>query len=175
MAALGVHQHAVGQHRVALPFEPRTLRPACQIRAVASFEHQPFDAVLAHAFAQLGEMGPVGEADQRREIEALARPGGHPRLQPHASFVVGERAQILAFQPQHVVQAHVGGMLLQHLGRHGFAVQPLLQVVERRHGLLAAHQQLAVEHAVEIDRLDDVGERARHVLAGAAVESLDAT
>ena len=65
-------------------------------------------------------------------------------------------------------------MLLQHLGRHDLAVQPLLQVVERRDRLLAAHQQLAVEHAVEVDRLDDVGEGARHVLAGAAVEPLDA-
>ena len=66
------------------------------------------------------------------------------------------------------------GMLLQHLGRHGLAVQPLLQVVERRHGLLAAHQQLAVEHALEVDRLDDVGKGAGDVLAGAAVEPLHA-
>ncbi len=175
MAALGIHQHAVGQHRVALPFEPRTLRPAAEIGAVATFQHQPFDAVLAHALAQLREVRPVGEADQRREVETLARPGRHPGLQPHASFVEGEGAQVLALQPQHVVKAHVRRMLLQHLGRHGLAVQPLLQIVERRHRLLAPHQQLAVEHAVEIDRLDDVGERTRHVLAGAAVEPLDAT
>ena len=66
------------------------------------------------------------------------------------------------------------GMLLQHLGRHGLAVEPLLQVVERRHGLLAAHQKLAVEHAVEVDGLDDVGKGAGDVLAGAAIEPLHA-
>ena len=65
-------------------------------------------------------------------------------------------------------------MLLQHLGRHGLAVEPLLQVVERRHGLLAAHQKLAVEHAVEVDGLDDVGKGAGDVLAGAAIEPLHA-
>ena len=68
----------------------------------------------------------------------------------------------------------MGGMLLQHLGRHGLAVEPLLQVVERRHGLLAAHQKLAVEHAVEVDGLDDVGKGAGDVLAGAAIEPLHA-
>ena len=65
-------------------------------------------------------------------------------------------------------------MLLQHLGRHDLAVEPLLQVVERRHGLVAAHQQLAVEHALEVDGLDDVGKGRRDVLAGAAVEPLHA-
>ena len=68
----------------------------------------------------------------------------------------------------------MGRMFRQHLGRHRLAVQPLLQVVERRHRLVAAHQQLAVEHTLEVDRLDDVGKGAGDVLAGAAVEPLHA-
>ena len=119
-------------------------------------------------------MRPVGEAHQRRDVEARAWPCGHPGLEPHPAFVEGERAQILAFQPEHVVEPDVRGMLLEHLGRHGLAVEALLQVVERSDGVVAPHEQFAVEHALEIDRLDDVRKGAQHVFTGAAEEALHA-
>ena len=51
---------------------------------------------------------------------------------------------------QRIVEAHVGGKLLELLLGHALAVEALLQVVERRDLAVAHHQQLAVEHRIEI-------------------------
>ena len=140
MAALGVHQHAVDQVRVALPLEPRALGPAGDVGRVGALQHQALDAVAAHLLAQLGaRCAPVavnwtsGERSKRGAALGAIQASSRARRS-----VERQRAQVLALEPQRVVEADVRGMLLQHLGRHGLAVQPLLQVVERRDRLLAA-------------------------------------
>ena len=50
------------------------------------------------------------------------------------------------------------------------AVQPLLQIGERRDLAIAHHQQLAIEHRVEIHRLEDFRKRAGNVLGAARIE-----
>ena len=43
VAALRVHQHRVDGVRIALPLEPRPLRPAGLVDRVPALQHQPFD------------------------------------------------------------------------------------------------------------------------------------
>ena len=72
---------------------------------------------------------------------------------------------------QEVVGAQVRGIAAELGGGDGLAVQPLLQVGEGGdRAVVAADQQLAVEHGVEVERVDQVGEGAGDVVAGAGVE-----
>jgi hypothetical protein len=66
----------------------------------------------------------------------------------------------VAFEQQ-VVGAHEGGIVVEHLGRHRLAVQPLLQVREGARRIVgtggAADQKFAVDDAFEIHRPYDIG------------------
>jgi hypothetical protein len=57
--------------------------------------------------------------------------------------------------------------LLELLLRHAFAVQPLLQVVERRDLAVAHHQQFAVEHRIEVQSTHNIGKALADIVAGA--------
>src|SRR3546814_158915 len=49
--ALRVHEHAVDQQRVALPFVPEACASARYIRAVAALEHDALDRIVARPLA----------------------------------------------------------------------------------------------------------------------------
>src|SRR3954468_13141096 len=57
------------------------------------------------------------------------------------------------------------------LRRDGLAVEALLQDVEALHAALAQDQELAVECALEVERLGQIREGARRVLAGARIDT----
>ncbi len=173
MAALGVHQHAVDGQRVALPLEPRPLRPAGDVGAVAALQHQALDAGGAGAGAQRRRDPPSAAKGTSGERSMRCRRGPRvPRFQPRAALVEGQRAQILAPVEQHVVEAHVRRIArLQHRRRHGLAVEPLLQVVERRDAP-SAHAPAARRRARRRSRAPRRcrERRARDVVAGAREE-----
>ena len=88
-------------------------------------------------------------------------------------------AQVLVAVEQDVVEADEGRVGAEHLLADVLAPKPLLQRVEACRGaamnvgdalVRSAHQQLAVEHAGRPKRRGDIGEAARNVVAGAAVE-----
>ena len=68
--------------------------------------------------------------------------------QPRAPLGERQLAQVLAAFDQQIVGAQMRGKFRQQLRRHGLAVEPLLQHVERLHAAVAHDQQLAVDRAV---------------------------
>jgi hypothetical protein len=177
VAALGVHQDRVDQERIALPLEPGPLRPAGLIGRIPAFQHQP----LRHARvarrrrgAQRGQLGPGGEGLHRRQIDAGRGEGADERLQPRAPLGEAQGADVLAVLGQQVIGADAGGMGRDQLGVDALAVQPLLQVGERRRAAVPHHQQFAVQRAIEVQRRQHVGKGARNVVAGAGVKSAKA-
>ena len=86
--------------------------------------------------------------------ERSVRGGAHarvPGLQPRAALGEGQLAQVLAVDQERIVEAHVRGELLHLPLRHALAVEALLQVVEGGDLAVAQHQQLAVEHGIEVE------------------------
>ena len=83
------------------------------------------------------------------------------------------RRSVVAFDQQ-IVGAQMRGKFGQQLRVHGLAVEPLLQHVERLHAAVAQDQQLAVDRAVEVQRVGQIGKRAGDILAGARIEPRDA-
>ena len=61
----------------------------------------------------------------------------------------------------------------QQFWRYGLAVEPLLQHVERLHAAVAHDQQLAVDRAVEPQRIGEIGKASRNIFAGARIEPRD--
>ena len=96
------------------------------------------------------------------------------RFEPRAPLGEGQLAQVLAVFDQEIVGAQMRGKFGEQLRVHGLAVEPLLQHVERLHAAVAQDQQLAVDRAVEVERLDQIGKRAGNVLAGARIKPRDA-
>src|SRR5687767_7885348 len=87
----------------------------------------------------------------------------------------GQGTQVVLSKLEEVVAAHEGGKSFANLRRHGLAVETLLQVGKgagRVDGV--ADQQLAVERGGEVHGVDEIGEGARHVVAGARIEPADA-
>ena len=171
MAALRIHHHRVDGERVALPLPPLALGPAGHVGAVAALEHQPLDRGGARPVALLPQLGDAVEGDQLGEVHARQRRAREPRLQPRAPRVEPQRAQVLPALEQQVVEPHRDREVAQHLRPGHLAVEALLQVGERGDHAVADHQQLAVEHALEVHRLDDLGERRRDVVGAARVDA----
>ena len=96
---------------------------------------------------------------------------GKPSLEARAPLHERQRAQILALDDERIVEPHVRRKLLELLLRHALAVEALLQVVERRHLAVAHHQQLAVEHRVEMHAAGDIGKALADVVTRARVEA----
>jgi len=58
VAALGIHQHAVDEARIALPFPPIALGAAGQVRRIAALDHAAFDRFRIGARPGAGGLGP---------------------------------------------------------------------------------------------------------------------
>ena len=118
----------------------------------------PFSRVASHSSrsAALSAKAMSGERSVRGGLHARV-----PGLEPRATCVPRQLAQVLALDQQGIVEAHMGRELLHLLPGDALAVEPLLQIVEGRN-LAAAHdQQLAVEHSIEVEPADDVGKAVR--------------
>src|SRR5947207_3119521 len=55
-----------------------------------------------------------------------------PPFEPAAPFAKGQRAEILGAFAQDVVEPHTGGIVAQHLLVRRFAIEALLELIERR-------------------------------------------
>ncbi len=65
------------------------------------------------------------------------------------------------------------GKFRDQLRRDGFAIEPLLQHVERLHPAVAHDQKLAVDGAGQVQRVEQIGKAFGNVLAGARIEPRD--
>ena len=175
MPPLRIHQHGVGGVRVALPFVPEPLDAPGRVDAVAALQHQAFATECARFRLKPRERVGVVDHQHLGNVEPVALVRGDEALEPRASLRERQRAPILAGFDEKVVGAQEGRILGQHLRGHGLAVEALLQIVERRGMAVgAAHQQLAVDDRVEVDAFEQVGERARDVVAGAREQAFGA-
>src|SRR6476620_7945973 len=73
----------------------------------------------------------------------------HKRLESRAPFRQRQLAQVFVAFDQKVVGTQMRRKLSEELRRDRFAVEPLLQNVERLNAALAHDQQLAVDRAIE--------------------------
>ena len=156
MAALGVHQHRVDDVRVALPLEPEALGAAGDVGAVAALQHHALDDRVGRARRAARRARPRSRrAGAARGRSGRGRARGDERLEGGAALGEGQRAEVARAVLQQVVGAQVRRVAAELGGRDGLAVQPLLQVGEGGdRAVVAAHQQLAVERGVEVERVE---------------------
>ena len=148
------------------------------VGGVAALQHDAFDRLRIGAGAGRGGIG--ARRGQRRPRCRTARAARGRRadrsslcdegFQPRAPLGEGQVAQVLGAVHQQIVGAQMRGKLQQQLRRHGLAVQPLLQHVERLHAAVAHDQQLAVDRAGQPQRFGQIGKAFGDVLAGARIE-----
>ena len=93
------------------------------------------------------------------------------RLEPFAALGEGQVAQVLVALGQDVVDAQMHRKIGDQFRRHGLPVEALLEHVEALHAPVPDDQQFAVDGALESQRLDEVRESARHVLAGPRIDA----
>ena len=176
-AALRIHQHAIDQQRIAFPLVPQRRLASRHVRAVTAFEHQAFDRFIAGGVANRGERGEILRLDQLGQIEMTGGQARHQGFQSRAARLPRLFAPILPLGQQHIIQAHEGGELLEHPGRHGLAPQPLLQRVEAgraaRFAALfrTAHQQFAIEHGVKRQGGEQFGKGRGNIVARPRIDS----
>ena len=65
------------------------------------------------------------------------------------------------------------GKFGQQLGVDGLAVEALLQHVEALHAAIADDQEFAVDRGRQPQRVDEIGEAAGNILAGARIKPRD--
>src|SRR5690606_7828118 len=116
---------------------------------------------------QLRDVLPAGEGEHFGQVEPRLRMPAEPGFEPAPAGAPRQRADIFAAVEQNIIDAYEGGQLGEMPRRRQLAVEALLQVVERGGIEVPPDQQLAVQHAIAEDVLDDVGERRRDVVAGA--------
>ncbi len=99
-------------------------------------------------------------------------------LEPRAALDERQRAQILAIERDDVVGAQMRGIIRDEFRRHRLAVEALLQGREALHPPLPHHQQFTVEREIvrryRAERIGEIGEGGRHLLAGARIEAQQA-
>ena len=110
------------------------------------------------------------ERHHGREVDARIVEARDERLQAPAPLGKGQGAQVLVALGQDVVDAQMRRKIGDQLRGHGLPVQALLQHVEALHPSVAHDQQLAVDGALEIQRLDEIGKGAGDILAGAGID-----
>ncbi len=179
MAALRVKHDRIDIVGIALPLEPWAFEPAGLIGAVLLLDHHTFDDRIGRRLAQRVEFVPAREGDEVGEIETVMRRMFDDLCETLAAFEEGFGADVVVTLEEQIIGAHEGRIVFRHLGRHRFPIQPLLQVGEGAGrvvgALCAADQQLAIDDAVEIDRLDHIRESAANIVAGAGIELFRAT
>ena len=94
-------------------------------------------------------------------------------FEPRAARGERKLAQILLAVGEQIVGAQMRGKLGHEFGRDGFAIEPLLQHVERLHAALAHDQKLAVDRARQAQRIEKIGKALGNILAGARIEPRD--
>ncbi len=171
VAALRVKQHGIHQHRVALPLVPVALDPAGKVGAVTALDHDALDHGLGRGFAQGGKLVPCREIEQGRKVDTRRVAAIRQPLQRRASVGEGQGAQVLPVPQQQVIGPQGRRVRLQHRGTYRLAVQALLQVAERGDIAAAPHEQFAVDRALEIERVEQVGKAGRDVLSGPCIKA----
>ena len=124
-------------------------------------------------FARGHEIVPRGERNEGREVDAGLAEARNELFEPPPAVGERELTQILLAVGQEVIGAQVRGKFRHELVGDGFAIEPLLQHVERLHAAIAHDQELAVDRAGKPQRIDEVGEAFGDVLAGARIEPRD--
>ena len=168
VAALRVHHHRVHDARVALPLEPRAARAAADVSGVAPLDHHPLDHRVGRVGAQRGKVVPRPERQQIRDVDPVA--AEIRGLKHRAAVHQRARAQVLAVPDQKVIDPQARRVAFQQRAADRLAIQALLQFVEACDLAVAADQQFAVHRAFPRHLVDEVGERARHILAGAGIK-----
>ena len=158
------------RQRIALPLPPQPLHPTRHIGRIAALQHQPFDRRGTRAVAQHHQLIERGEPDQLRQIHPRRPRPRIPGLQPLPPRIERQRTHILGRLEQHVVEPDADRVIRHHARADHLAVQPLLQIGERRDLTIAHHQQFAIEHRMKIHRLEDFRKRAGNVLGAARIE-----
>jgi hypothetical protein len=115
-------------------------------------------AAFRRVGARCDQLIPGLERHEGRQIDARVVELRNELRQPRAAF--GERhcAQIVAAFSQQIVGAQVRREFAKQLRRYGFAIEPLLQHVERLHAAFAQDQQLAVDGGGQPQRRQQVRE-----------------
>ena len=179
VAALGVHQHRVDDMGIALPLEPMALGAPRQIGAVEALEHQALDGLGIRAGA--GRAGSSlaatrsskvskGRSGERSSFGGLAVASEAPRARR------GARRRGAGAGPR---RPRPGGRRrgCGSDGRGSASAMTALRFSRCCSTLKLctspsrSDQELAVDGGVEVERLDQVGEGAGNVLAGARVET----
>jgi hypothetical protein len=138
---------------------------------IRPLQHQPLDAALAGAVAQFRELVPAGKRHHRRQVESGARLPRVPRFEPPAALGKSAATQVFRTLAENVVETYCRRKIaLQFRGR-GLAVQPLLQIVERRDLAVADHQELAVQCQISGHCRDNVRKGGADIVAGARIEA----
>ena len=178
MAALRIHQHGVNQMRVAFPFPPLALGAAGQIEHITALQHHALDRFGIRAGTGAGGIGarrrqrvPAIERDRRRQVDARVVPASSMNASSRArrSMNGSSRRSILRRRKQ-VVGAQMDRIFLDQFRRHRFAVEPLLQHVERLHAAVAQHQQARRRSRREDAATAQGRESCGDVLAGARIQ-----
>ncbi len=88
---------------------------------------------------------------------------------------LGERtfAQVFAAVGKQIIGAQMGGKLIEQFRCDGFAIEPLLQHVERLYAMVAHDQQFAVDGAGQPQRVEEIGKAFRNIFAGARIKPRD--
>ena len=176
MSALGVHHDGVHHVRIALPLEPRSLGTAGQIGAVPPLQHQALGGGAHWRVDTQGrQIVPGFVWHDGRQSQSRAASARDQRLQPRPALAQRQRSKILSVFRQQVIGQHAGRVRRHQLGVHRLAVQPLLQVSERRRSSIADHQQFAVDRAFKLQPRHDIGKGAGDFVARPRVQATDAS
>ena len=116
--------------------------------------------VLARRGAQRPQLVPVWRTGPAATGRGRAAAPAVPGFEPPPALGERQAAQILLALAQHVVEPHRRRVVAQHFRVRRLAVEPLLQIVERRDLAVADHQQLAVQR-------HGIRQRREHVRKGA--------
>ena len=112
----------------------------------------------------------LANGNERREIDARLVEPGDKLFEPRAPRRERQLAQILIAVGEKIVGAQMRGKLGHQFFGDGFAIEPLLQHVERLHALVAHDQKLAIDGAGKPQRFDEIGKAPGNVFAGAGIE-----
>src|SRR6185503_801634 len=124
---LGVHQHAVGGQRIALPFVPQACAAPGNVGTVTPLEHDPFDAGIAGVQPEVFELLEALRLDQLRDIEPVGIDLRSEALEARSPLGPAEVAQVLIAIEEDIVEPNESGIGGQHLLADVLSPEPLLK------------------------------------------------
>ena len=142
------------------------LRPACDVKAIEAFQHQPLD-VRGGSGPQRPQILQAAEGKRLREFRALRPRALEPARQLRLTAAKRQPAQVAPAEHQRIEENEAGGRCRGLLYAGGFAFQPLLQTLEAR-GAVFHHHQRAIEHRLAIHARQHIGKCTQNIgaLAG---------